>query len=358
VKTINPDSPHEAAARWLARRDAGLGAPAAEEFEQWLSAAPANREAWAELGSMWTGIDRARDDGLAGDMLRELTRRRHLRQRKRWATAMGLAAAAVVAVGVTVIFQEPAATKPMPGVASNQSGEHSAQENRPGDVTGSVPSNSDASAVILRPEQRRLADGSVVELNEQALISVDFSAERRAVHLISGTAHFEIKPDPARPFVVRSGSVTVRAVGTAFVVDQSEQAADVLVTEGLVDVSRQGEPTAAQLRVGRHGQVLIPHQPGAQPPAVNVLSASEVERRLRWRAPKLKLRGASLSEVVDLLNQLNRTQLVIGDPTLAELRFSGIFRADNAEGFVRMLENNYGVKANRADNNDYVLQPK
>lgn len=358
MKTINPNSPPAAAARWLARRDAGLTATEELEFEQWLAAAPANREAWAELESMWTGIDRARDDGQAGEMLHELARRHHRRQRQRLRTVIGLAAAAVVAVGITVIFQEPTATKSMPGVALHQSDGHSAQEYLSGAVTGSAPPDSDARAVILRPEQRRLADGSVVELNEQALISVDFSAERRAVHLISGTAHFEIKPDPARPFVVRSGSVTVRAVGTAFVVARSEQAADVLVTEGLVDVARQGEPPAAPLRVGRHGQVLMPHQPGAQPPAVNVLSVSEVERRLMWRAPKLKLRGASLSEVVGLLNQLNRTQLVIGDPTLAELRFSGIFRADNAEGFVRMLENNYGVKATRADNNDYVLQHK
>ena len=357
-KRIEPTPTQEEAASWLARRDAGLTAPEAKAFGQWLAAAPANREAWTELESMWTGIDRARDDGLAGEMMRELERRRHRRQRTRWRAVIGLAAAAVVAVGITVIFQESSASRPAPGSAANQPDEYASPYHLAGDGTRSSLQDSDASAVVLRPEQRRLADGSVVELNEQALISVDFSAERRAVHLISGTAHFEIKPDPARPFVVRSGAVTVRAVGTAFVVEQGEDAADVLVTEGLVDVSRQGEPTAAQLRVGRHGQVLMTHAPGDHAPEVSILSAAEVERRLLWRAPKLKLRGASLAEVVALLNQMNRTQLVIGDPTLAELRFSGIFRADNAEGFVRMLENNYGIKATRTDNNDYVLQHK
>lgn len=356
-KRINPTPGQEAAGRWLARRDAGLTPPEEREFQQWLSAAPEHRAAWTEMAAIWTGIDRARDDGLAGEMVRELEVRRHRRQRTRWRAVVGLAAA-VVAVGMAVIFHEPSATKSMPGAAANQSGGYSPPVDRTGHGDRSPRPDSGASAVILRPEQRRLADGSVLELNEQALISVDFTPERRTVHLVSGTAHFEIKPDPGRPFVVRSGPVAVQAVGTVFVVEQGKNAADVLVTEGLVDVSRQGEPTAAHLRVGRHGQVLMSHEPGGHAPEVNHLSAAEVERRLLWRAPKLKLRGASLAEVVELLNQVNRTQLVIGDPTLAELRFSGIFRADNAEGFVRMLENNYGVKATRADNNDYVLQHK
>ncbi|MBW7896296.1 MAG: FecR domain-containing protein [Opitutaceae bacterium] len=357
-KQIESTLRQEEAARWLARRDAGLSAAEAEEFAQWLAAAPAHREAWAELESMWTGIDRARDEGLADEMMRELERRRQRRQRTRWRAVIGLAAAAVVAAGITVIFHDPSATKPTPGVAAYQTGGHAAQDDQPGDGIRSTPPASDANAVILRPQQRRLADGSVVELNEHALISVDFTAEVRTVQLLSGTAHFEIKRDPARPFVVRSGPVTVRAVGTAFVVEQGEDAADVLVTEGLVDVSRQGEPAAAQLRVGRHGQVLMTHAPGDHAPEVSILSAAEVERRLLWRAPKLKLRGAALAEVVELLNQMNRTQLVLGDPALAELRFSGIFRADNAEGFVQMLENYYGVRATRTDNNEYLLHSK
>ena len=36
-------------------------------------------------------------------------------------------------------------------------------------------------------------------------------------------------------------------------------------------------------------------------------------------------------------NRESRVQLRIADRALAELRMSGVFRADNAEGFARML---------------------
>ena len=46
-------------------------------------------------------------------------------------------------------------------------------------------------------------------------------------------------------------------------------------------------------------------------------------------------------------NRYNRTQLVITDPDLAARRFSGVFRADGYEPFVRLLEENFGVRAER-----------
>jgi transmembrane sensor len=36
--------------------------------------------------------------------------------------------------------------------------------------------------------------------------------------------------------------------------------------------------------------------------------------------------------------------LSVNDPELAKLRMSGVFRADNVEGFVRLLQSNYGMK--------------
>jgi ferric-dicitrate binding protein FerR (iron transport regulator) len=35
---------------------------------------------------------------------------------------------------------------------------------------------------------------------------------------------------------------------------------------------------------------------------------------------------------------------------------SGVFRADNAEGFVRLLETNYGVRVERRGGGDVVLR--
>ncbi|MGH7956064.1 MAG: iron-containing alcohol dehydrogenase, partial [Opitutaceae bacterium] len=78
------------------------------------------------------------------------------------------------------------------------------------------------------------AYGSVVELNVDADILVDFSPVRRAVRLVRGEAHFTVATDAARPFVVSAGGVEVRAVGTGFAVHFAPQEIAVLVTEGQV----------------------------------------------------------------------------------------------------------------------------
>lgn len=354
MKPSSPDSPLEAAALWLARTDAGLSAAEKAEFQHWLEAAPAHAAAWAEVQEPWQSLDRARLHGHAPDMLEELNRRAKKRTARRrvW---IGFAAAAVIAISLTAGLYQTSEPVLQPGV----DGPVAAAEKPSAVAEPKIKPTTYPSALVLRPEQRRLDDGSVVELSEHALLSVNYTAERREVRLISGTAHFTVAHNPDRPFLVQAGAVEVRAVGTAFAVERSEQAADVLVTEGRVGVARtvEAEEAEAPLLVDAGGRVLMSYQ-ADEVPHVEILSAEEMARRLQWRTPRLQLRGATLVEVVALLNQLNHTQMTIGDPDLEQLRFSGVFRADNAAGFVRLLENDHGVAVTYNGENKIVLHRK
>ena len=42
-----------------------------------------------------------------------------------------------------------------------------------------------------------------------------------------------------------------------------------------------------------------------------------------------------------------RVQLVVDDPRLAERCFSGVFRADGHESFLRLLQEDFGVQVTR-----------
>lgn len=139
----------------------------------------------------------------------------------------------------------------------------------------------------------------------------------------------------------------VRAVGTAFAVAWSEQAADVIVAEGRVDVRRGDEEvvTDKSLILDAGSRVLMSYDDEDDMPEVETLTSEETAFLLQWRKPRLQLKGASLGQVIHMLNTLNQTRIKIGDPTLEQLRFSGLFRADNSDGFVQMLKNNYGVTA-------------
>jgi transmembrane sensor len=58
-------------------------------------------------------------------------------------------------------------------------------------------------------------DGSLVVLNPDSQIAVNYSARERGIELRQGDALFSVKDDPARPFIVRSGDIAIRAVRNA-----------------------------------------------------------------------------------------------------------------------------------------------
>jgi transmembrane sensor len=220
-------------------------------------------------------------------------------------------------------------------------------------------------AVLLRPERRVLPDGSVAELNQGARIEVNYRPDRRDVLLLKGEAHFAVAKNPERPFVVTAAGVQVRAVGTAFAVKLESEDVDLLVTEGRVTVNRPASGrvpvqsgSGAPVVVSAGGLLVVPTSASssADPLRVQILPEAEIENRLEWRKPCLELAGTPLGEAVALFNRGGSLHLSIDDPQLAQLRMSGVFRADNAEGFVRLLESNYGVRVERRGGGEVVLR--
>jgi len=62
-----------------------------------------------------------------------------------------------------------------------------------------------------------LRDGTVVTLNSESRLEYDFDQKfgTRVVYL-KGEAYFDVKEDPQRPFIVRTESLAVTALGTSF----------------------------------------------------------------------------------------------------------------------------------------------
>ena len=74
----------EAAARWIARRDAGFLDPTqAAEFEHWMVADPRHKAALARHERAWSLADRAVAAGNAQSMAQELGARASRRRRRR-----------------------------------------------------------------------------------------------------------------------------------------------------------------------------------------------------------------------------------------------------------------------------------
>lgn len=196
-------------------------------------------------------------------------------------------------------------------------------------------------------ERARLDDGSTLELNTASAARVQFTATERRVDLESGEAHFEVARDTARPFVVHAGGVAVRAVGTAFNVRFVSGAVEVTVTEGKVAVGPASSADGATL-VTASQRLAVPLSAAApSPAALESLAPAEVRAVLAWQRRATDFSDTPLAEVAARFNRHNALQIVIAEPTLGARRIGGMFALDDVEAFVRLLERDGVIRAER-----------
>jgi transmembrane sensor len=311
-----------AAAEWLVRLDShddAAGPPA--EFIAWCDRDPRHRAAYLRLEAAWRRADRlkslrALDKPIDVDLLSSASRERKSPRLARWAIA---AAAALFAVGSGLVAW-----------VYEQQGRIYA--------TG-----------IGGFERVVLEDGSAVELNTDTEIRVRFDHHLRRVSLVRGQAHFKVAHEAHRPFDVRAGGTTVRAVGTAFVVRlRDRQQVEVLVSEGRVAIVSRDFPPSS-IAMPPSPPTLAAGEVAVVGPSIPVLTTRKVEpadvaRRLAWLEGRLMFEGQTLSEAVAEFNRYNARYLMIQDPTISDLRVGGSFKATDPESFVAALEKSFGVR--------------
>lgn len=225
------------------------------------------------------------------------------------------------------------------------------------------------SSIVSFPARQVLPDGSLVELKDNAQIAADFTSSLRRVRLERGEAYFEVTNDAARPFVVEVGQIEVRAVGTAFTVQLHQGSTEVLVTEGRVAVEQPGGSTQVPLSpvsapkpqtlalVDAGNRVVIEMGSSlAIPIPVQKVPASELADRLGWRIPRLEFSGTPLGEAIALFNRHNQIKFVLADSALSSQKISGFLRVDQSETFLRLLESDFGLTAERRGPREVVLR--
>jgi len=332
--TPEADAIEREAASWVLRLDRRLTAAEQDEYSQWLAADPRHREAVALQRWGWEELDRLTGLQTTVNALPDpdLLAPRRFSPVRKFTGYLPLVLAASTAVGLFLWWPHPAAN-PAPEPAA-------------------VPSYALAAPI----EQRTLEDGSTVELNRGAAIETRFTAGERRVSLLRGEANFTVAKNPARPFIVSASGVEVKAVGTVFNVRLGRTAVEVLVAEGKVQVQQPAAATAVvtPLTMGQHAVVSL--APFAPAPQAAKLSAAELEQKTAWQPRLLDFTAASLGEIVGEFNRRNPVHLILGDADLATLRLSATFHSDNVEGFVRLMESDFGMRAEWRGETEIVLR--
>lgn len=191
-----------------------------------------------------------------------------------------------------------------------------------------------------------LSDGTSVHLNTNSAMQVSYTADQRLIELERGEARFSVAKDSERPFIVQAGDSSVRALGTIFNVEISNNVVEVLVTEGKVLVSQEELPAAEKVVI-LPGQWTRVDREGVKA-ALN-LPLEVVQKELAWRDGMLIFRGESLRDAVQEVGRYTDTTLKVADDQAGELKIAGFFKAGDVDGLLNSLTENFPVTYTRAD---------
>ena len=234
--------------------------------------------------------------------------------------------------------------------------------------------------------QMALADGSVVQVDPETRLKVDYEEHTRRVELERGRALFHVAKNSERPFLVRVRNTTVRAVGTAFAVEEADHTVVVTVAEGRVAVlnepvtESQLPDTASPQKTAASAVKRVDEAPRSDKPPSSGSAATEIiltanqqvtvagvgtaepvrevdsARVLSWAEGRLIFENESVERAVSEFNRYNRIQLNVNDAALAQRPISGVFSASDPESFVAFIQSVAAVRVTRNATDDIRIE--
>lgn len=208
-----------------------------------------------------------------------------------------------------------------------------------------------------------LDDDSVVYLNTNSEIQVNYSDHSRQIKMIKGEALFEVAHDVNRPFIVAAANNTVTAVGTAFNVQLvDDKHFELLVTEGKVllknaqqaddEQSNKTKPLEASGTLLIAGQKALVDQSSAN--QVD-LSLQQMQNELAWRQGIVVFQGESLVDALAEISRYIPVKFKLADDEVKHKRVAGYFKAGDIDGLLSALKNNFNIMYQKLDEQTILL---
>jgi ferric-dicitrate binding protein FerR (iron transport regulator) len=164
-----------------------------------------------------------------------------------------------------------------------------------------------------------LPDSSTLWLNEQTrlkYVSNSFGKENREIWLESGEAYFDVKRNERLPFIVHSGPLETKVLGTAFNIKRSAKYPEIQVSvaRGKVQVSS----SAATLALLTKGKQLNYDTLTAEHAVGNINPAYATA----WQAPAVNLERASFHELAEAYYSLYNIRLTAGRNEIKNYKYT------------------------------------
>lgn len=216
-----------------------------------------------------------------------------------------------------------------------------------------------------------LPDSSLVILNSGSTLSYPdkFETASRTVKL-TGEAFFEVKKNSRRPFYVQTKDVTIKVLGTKFNVKSypDELTSETTLVSGSVEISQNNTEIDKTKKKSTAPIFLKPNQkaiftrttgitelkdlakektkePIKTQPAIPVLLVAKIavqdqkdtEIDIAWKNNKLILNNDSFGEIIKVLERWYNVEIILKNPSLADVRFSAKFDRESISDVLNAL---------------------
>jgi transmembrane sensor len=212
--------------------------------------------------------------------------------------------------------------------------------------------------------QITLPDGSMAWINAGSKLSYkgDFNQSARIVNL-EGEGYFTVTSNKAKPFIVQTAHLKVKAFGTVFNVKAypDEKTVETTLVEGVVEIeagskTSSGETVTYTLRpkqniiyniesglAGQKSDSMIPKEQAPERKAeviekgVRVISNIKPELYTSWKDENWVIEGMPLDQLAVLMGRRFNSRIEIRDEALKLYRFTGTIQNETLEQMLVIL---------------------
>lgn len=300
----------QTALAWHQRLRAQPTAAERQAFDEWLYAEPEHVEAYAQVQALWALTEEPAQrlaDEEAAALEHYLKPEPQRRAPRLWLGSLAAAASVLLMLGLL-------GWQPERWMDSLRADYVSA----PGQL-----------------RQITLADQSVVLLDADSAVKVQYDDKQRRIELLRGAAYFQVS-HTGQPFIVRAASGETQVLGTQFEVRLHDEGAQVTVQSGRVAVTANKGDTAQVLTANQQ----VSYRQGQ----AGAVQGVDSDASLAWRQGWLTFYQLPLAEVLEDVQRYSPRRIVLLNPALAQQRISGSFPSQDPDKVLDSLASVVGFK--------------
>ena len=187
-------------------------------------------------------------------------------------------------------------------------------------------------------QQLTLADGTKLFLNAGSSLRypAKFSGKNRTVEL-NGEAYFEVAPDANKPFIIHTGNMDVKVLGTTFNIKSynEDDRAIVSVNSGKVQV----DLAESMMRLVANEQIVLDKKSGEL--QKNIISTNDAKG---WMTGGLSFNNTTIQNVAKELMRVYNCKIIIKDSTAMNVLVSGAIESKSLDSVLKSIYYSTGIR--------------